>query len=703
MSIPRSNQVQEMTSEDIDRLIREKHQEIRGMHEARGRDTEDSFGTKRRREMLSDLQASDEQDKIKFGRARSRERPHSRDNRHFDVSPRGPQDPRSNSKPLLSREERNLQDFGPQPASNSLSSAISLLQDQVSSLNKENSTLHELVEAMRSDASDRDRTVAEMQAKIDQLLAQIEEAKSKNRKLEDQSLLDRHKLDALEEELRQARQETQHVEAEMAKLLNQQMRVMQNTEEELAQVRSEEVNTEARTHKLLAQLSKTEFDYGNKLMDLEDELNKTRRTAREAQQRAEKLAETLTRDREFLEGKITLEKEKQKDLSHNYEMKVTTLKEDLRLAEKDLSLLRKSQAFLEKRVAKFEKGTSDSDSLKSELKKLLGISVELTADIMSFAKGEKVMMPLFKAFQHRQLNIEKKYKQLRSSIVQTAGKTKADLQDPNEKTALPKKAAQPARSRSKVRSIEQGNHSHRSRSNSVASRTSKASDRSKNSSASKRPVFTQNVQRAASKGSAAKLQRGASRERSNSRGALRPDAFARPHERTQEESTLFALQGKRLHGTDFSIAEDSLKDFKASDFRGPVFYEPQPSSAEKNKTTSSLKSTLANPLQPQPSSAFPAGTSTPTREQLRRNIREAEDQVIALKKLYRDKLASGQTQAAGGVQQAYGSASTADFVRIRSELAKLSAEIEQKSESLLKMRKQLRETDASTGFKTPVH
>ena len=444
-----------MNSDDIDRLIREKHQEIRGMHEARSREPEDSFGTKRRREMLTELQTSDDQDKLKFARARSRERPSSRDNRPFEASPRGLHDRRSNSKPAF-REERNLHDFGAPVQSNSLTSAISLLQDQVGALNKENSTLRELVESLRSDASDRDRVVAEMQSRADQLLALNSDLKSKNKKLEDQGLLDAHRIGSLEEDLKQSRLATQHSEAEMAKLLNQQMRVMQNTEEELAQARTEEQHTESRVQKLMGQLAKAEFDYGNKLMDLEEELNRTRRAARESQQRAEKLAETVTRDREFLEGKVTAEKEKQKDLAHNYEMKVTTLKEDLRLAEKDLSLLRKSQAFLEKRLAKFEKGSNDSDSLKSELKKLLGISVELTADIMNFAKGEKVMMPLFKAFQHRQLNIEKKYKQLRSNIVQTAGKARAELQDPCERVPAPRKAGQTARSRSKVRPLYSG-------------------------------------------------------------------------------------------------------------------------------------------------------------------------------------------------------------------------------------------------------
>ena len=130
-----------------------------------------------------------------------------------------------------------------------------------------------------------------------------------------------------------------------------------------------------------------------------------------------------------------------------------------------------------------------------------------------------------------------------------------------------------------------------------------------------------------------------------------------------------------------------------------MFYEPQPSSAEKNRSNLSLKSSLANPLQPA-SSALLTGGPTQTRDQLRRNIREAEDEVIALKKLYREKLALGQSSLSASSSQGPGNASASDFVRMRTDLAKLSAEIEQKSESLLKMRKHLRETDAATGYKT---
>lgn len=90
------------------------------------------------------------------------------------------------------------------------------------------------------------------------------------------------------------------------------------------------------------------------------------------------------------------EKEKNKDIVHSYEQRLLTIKDELKLAEKDNSLLKKSNSFLEKRVVKREKGSQFDESLKNEMKKLLGISIELTADIMNFAKGEKVMLPLFK-------------------------------------------------------------------------------------------------------------------------------------------------------------------------------------------------------------------------------------------------------------------------------------------------------------------
>lgn len=108
------------------------------------------------------------------------------------------------------------------------------------------------------------------------------------------------------------------------------------------------------------------------------------------------MAEQYAKEREFLEKRYMNEKEKNKDLVHSYEQRMLVLKDELKLAEKDISLLKKSNSFLEKRVVKREKGSQFDESLKNEMKKLLGISIELTCDIMSFAKGEKVMMPLFK-------------------------------------------------------------------------------------------------------------------------------------------------------------------------------------------------------------------------------------------------------------------------------------------------------------------
>ena len=59
-------------------------------------------------------------------------------------------------------------------------------------------------------------------------------------------------------------------------------------------------------------------------------------------------------------------------------------------------MIKKSNSFLERRAAKYNKGVLNEEAIKSEMKKLLGLSIELTGDIMNFAKGEKVMLPLFK-------------------------------------------------------------------------------------------------------------------------------------------------------------------------------------------------------------------------------------------------------------------------------------------------------------------
>lgn len=117
---------------------------------------------------------------------------------------------------------------------------------------------------------------------------------------------------------------------------------------------------------------------------------------REAEQRLERQAEQQLKEKEFLEKRFLNEKERNRDLTFGYEQRIGSLKEELKLAEKDIGLLKKSNTFLEKRVVKREQGSQFDETLKNDMKKLLGISIELTSDIMNFAKGEKAMLPLFK-------------------------------------------------------------------------------------------------------------------------------------------------------------------------------------------------------------------------------------------------------------------------------------------------------------------
>lgn len=97
-----------------------------------------------------------------------------------------------------------------------------------------------------------------------------------------------------------------------------------------------------------------------------------------------------------MEKKISNQKEKHREVVHGYDERISTLKEELKTLDREFVLLKKTNQYLEKKVAKKESNINGEDALKAEMKKIINQSIELTNDIMSFAKGEKNMIPLIK-------------------------------------------------------------------------------------------------------------------------------------------------------------------------------------------------------------------------------------------------------------------------------------------------------------------
>ena len=639
--------IQGMDSDDIERLIREKQEAVQGMKEGRMREVYDDYlNTKRRKEIIGELGA--ERERERGSRQGSRDHGSKKD---------------EEERPAKSA--RKEADRG-----GALATALGAMQEENSGLKRELEAAKRAVrEARESEERERERM--------------------------------RELVEALEREAVEAREEAVQVGRELGRLVEQQARVMASTEEEMEMVKSDEIEAELRAKKLEGRLAKTEFDFGNKMIELQQELTVAQRSAREAEARIEKLAEGFAKEREYLEKKLTSEKEKHRETVHNCEKKLMMLKEELRLAERDLVLVKKSNIFLEKRVSKHEKGNSESDGMKAEIKKLLGLSVELTADIMTFAKGEKVMMPLFKTFQHRQLNIEKKYKQVRSNIAQNVGKSKPDpIEKRENKNMGSRNNLPPTRSRSKVVSVYKA-ISNRSRSNSVASQISQKSKQSNHSKKSNSTGFNKS-QKLTNSGN--KIP--AVRERSNSASRMsREDSRRKKIEKTARESgVLVDFNPKRVHGSDFSTEDIASKDFSRFDGKGPAFYEPSAQSPSKNQLFPlPIFSREILSHHHHQKTEIPGELSSQTREEVKMRVRETEDEVLLLKKLYREKLAKGQIglqSSLKGSEQQGGQSYTSDLLKVKSELTKLSSEIEQKSELLLKLRKHMRETDSSAGFKS---
>jgi hypothetical protein len=180
-------------------------------------------------------------------------------------------------------------------------------------------------------------------------------------------------------------------------------KLLKASEAEIEAMRSEGFDLEVKLKKAAQHQERAEVEMNNRVIEAEDEIQRVgreviqcRRLLKESELRFDRQAEQFAKEREFLEKRYLNEKERNKEIAFGYEQRIGSLKEELKLAEKDISLLKKSNNFLEKRVVKREQGSQFDENFKNDMKKLLGISIELTSDIMNFAKGEKAMLPLFK-------------------------------------------------------------------------------------------------------------------------------------------------------------------------------------------------------------------------------------------------------------------------------------------------------------------
>jgi len=180
--------------------------------------------------------------------------------------------------------------------------------------------------------------------------------------------------------------------------------MLKTSEDEITAARVDGMDWEAKYRRLVEEKERTEYELGNRLIEAEEEMQRvdfdliqSKKYAREVEMKSEKQKDQYKKEFEGFERRLAAEREQAKEANQIYEQKIALCKQEYKELERDMSMLKKSHAFLEKRLAKRDVGQQAEETLKGELKKLLGLSIELTENMMTFAKGEKAMMPLFKA------------------------------------------------------------------------------------------------------------------------------------------------------------------------------------------------------------------------------------------------------------------------------------------------------------------
>jgi hypothetical protein len=249
--------------------------------------------------------------------------------------------------------------------------------------------------------------------------------------------------------------------------------------------------------------------------------------------------------------------------------------------------------------------------------------------------------------QHRQLNIEKKYKKIRTEIMNNAGVDKDEVGGASQSVTKRSGQRSPKGGQSSVvltkvqktpkRSLSRGSRESRD-GGSVLSRESKNSRTSKTSirSASKGSVSSKGIPKVIKPST-----KPSARSKSKPKLTIPKKLDKLSSAESSDQVQVIAYHGNySSHGQDRPI--DASREYSHSYYRTPPFYEGTDGTRQKERREPTTSTALfGSPASRHLGSEDDPGAMRQNlhREDLKRQVRSAEDEVLALKKLYREKMA----------------------------------------------------------------
>jgi len=517
-----------------------------------------------------------------------------------------------------------------------------------------------------------------------------------------------------------AKEESKKV-SELHNIISQNQKFMEVRDREIEGLKMEIKDLEDQVKSIISDKHRSEYDLGNQIYRLETEIKQKQGQLLESGSSFNKLLEKALREKDTTEKRLRNEKDKYADSQLRNEKKILKLKGDISELDKEVSYLRKTNSDLEKMLTKEKMNSKIEGRGQAELTDILNQSVELIDEILKFSKSERSLSHVFKAFNSRFKTIEKSVKKLRRENAQYL-KTGHASRERQKRSIIDKGcvstrrvskltvAGLDDRKTSKNRSLNRSRVSSRKSSVGSVSTPKKTISKSKRSGTPlKNPIGKVQSRNGSKKHSRKSSKKFKDVNESDSAYSETDDLGFSIANSSILNKKLSKLSGIRkvkspsinspLTDLGNDIAEIAL-DSQVPRFKNNIvrcaqleslrkesyeFVESRHNpyeSHESPRANNSINS--ANPImiikyksQAENQESIESGSLQS--KTLKQTIRDCEDELIRLKKNYKDRLSAESSNM-----------QSEDIAKLRSELSAFMIEIEAKSTNLLNLRKELR-------------